>query len=220
MAGIIKAGQIRDVNGTPAVAFNFSDMSQRAEQFIEETQAKAKALISAAEADAKQIRKAAMERGKQDAVDQAIQASQTQINQQLRTLAPAIQQAIHSVNEIRQTWIKQWENNILKLAIQIAERIVRREVQQQPEISQTLIREALEMAAPQDKLQLYLNPQDYSALGDYVEELSKEFSQLSPLEVHSSPDIQPGGCRLVTDHGTIDQQIDSQLQRVYEELAQ
>ncbi|MFT5528278.1 MAG: flagellar assembly protein FliH [Pirellulaceae bacterium] len=220
MAEIIKAGKIREQGGVEAVAFSFSDMSQRAEQFIQQTQAKANGIITKAESDAQQIRINAMAEGKQDAVDQAIQASQIRVNQKLKTLAPAIQQAIDSINEIRQTWLKQWEGNMLKLAIQIAERVIRREVQHQPEIPQTLIREALEMATPQSQLRLYLNPQDYESLGNYIEELTTQFSQLAPLEVRASSDIQAGGCRLDTDHGTIDQQLDSQLQRVYEELTQ
>ena len=220
MAGIIKAGNVKEEGGVKAVAFSFSDMSQRAEQYIHETQEKAKAIIAKAESDAEQIRTNAREQGKQDALKQAVQASQQQINQKLNTLAPAIQHAVNSINEIRQKWLKDWENNMLKLAVQIAERVIRREVQQHPEITQALIREALEMATPQTRLQLHLNPQDYEAMGEYATQLTQQFSHLAPLEVHASPEIQPGGCRLDTENGTIDQQLESQLQRVYEELTQ
>jgi flagellar assembly protein FliH len=41
---------------------------------------------------------------------------------------------------------------------------------------------------------------------------------LAPAEMIADPEISPGGCRIETLHGAIDQQFESQLARIEEEL--
>jgi len=42
---------------------------------------------------------------------------------------------------------------------------------------------------------------------------------IGDADVASDPSLSAGGCRVETRFGTIDQQIESQLQRIEEELA-
>jgi flagellar assembly protein FliH len=43
---------------------------------------------------------------------------------------------------------------------------------------------------------------------------------LAGAELSGDPQISPGGCRVETQFGTIDQQFESQLKRIEEELTQ
>ena len=107
----------------------------------------------------------------------------------------------------------------MHLATAIAARVIRREVRQQPDITLALVREALDLAAGSPNVRLHLNPEDYKSLGAQVRTLIDAMSALGDAEVTPDAAIGQGGCRVETRFGTIDQQIESQLTRIEEELA-
>jgi flagellar assembly protein FliH len=101
----------------------------------------------------------------------------------------------------------------------MAGRIVRSELQRRPEITLTLVREALELAAGSPGIRLHLNPEDHKTLGTQVSSLISAMSGIGSAEIVSDATISRGGCRVETRFGTIDQQFESQLKRIEEELA-
>jgi flagellar assembly protein FliH len=63
-----------------------------------------------------------------------------------------------------------------------------------------------------------VNPTDYENMGTQIDELSKALCGLAPSQIVADPEISPGGCRVETKFGAIDQQIESQLRRIEEDL--
>src|SRR5690606_15274472 len=99
-----------------------------------------------------------------------------------------------------------WEHEAVRLAAAIAEKIMRRQLEQQPEISLGLIREALELAGSSGHARLLLNPVDRESLGAQIETLTREMGRLAPAEIVGDPSIEQGSCRVETNFGAIDQQ--------------
>jgi flagellar assembly protein FliH len=136
-------------------------------------------------------------------------------------LAPALsalRQAAADLQQAKQAWLSHWEASAVHVAGAIAARITRRELSRQPEITLALVREALELAAGSPSVRLRLNPEDHKALGAQVRTVVDAISALGDAEVIADPQISPGGCRVETRFGTIDQQFESQLKRIEEEL--
>ena len=140
------------------------------------------------------------------------------VEQQLQTIVPALQQAVQSVLDARQVWQRHWEQHALKLATAIASRIVRREVQRVPLITVELVREALQLAAGNERITLRLHPTDHATLQDHITKLTAEMNSLTQTRVIADPAITAGGCRVDTEFGSIDQQLEAQLARITEEL--
>lgn len=220
MAGIIKAGrQTGEDRDTQSVAFNFDDMTVAADRYLEKIRRDAAQLVAAANQQAEQLRRQAQQEGRKLAVQQAEKEVTERIRQQLAGVLPALEQAVGQLQQARQDWIKQWEQNAVHLATAIAARIVRRELAQTPQITLDLIREALELASGSDHVQLRLNPDDHKSLGKGVEELAARLAKLAPADVVADPEVTPGGCIVTTEFGEIDQRIESQLARIEQELA-
>lgn len=219
MAAILKATGQQSVHTTPqAVAFNFDDVTAKAQAYLADVRGQAAGIVSDAQGQADQIRQQARRDGRQDAARDAEEAIQGKIEQQLQFLVPAISEAVVEVQRERTAWLRRWEQNVVTLAVAIAERVIRREVTAQPEISLDLLREALQMAAGMGKLRVHLHPQDRAALASNLAMVVAEMNQLAPTELIADEAITPGGCRVDTDYGSIDQQIESQLNRIREEL--
>jgi flagellar assembly protein FliH len=203
---------------TAGVAFNFDDMTGQAKKYLDQVRLDAAKIVVQAQQDAASIRAQAQAQGRQAAlaeVDQMIQ-------RQLATVIPALRQAILDIHQAKQTWLAQWETAAIHLAAEIAKRLIRGELTRQPnaqKIPLTLIREALQLAAGSGNVRLLLNPEDHKALQDQVQLLVKEMSGLGETQIVADAAISPGGCRVDTRFGVIDQTFEAQLTRIEEELS-
>ena len=219
MASVIKAAEgCSDVPGIQGVAFNFDDMTTQANRYLDKVRAEATQIVARAQKDAKSARVQAEAEGRragQAAVEQTIKQ---QLAQQMTTLLPALQQAVQDIRNAKQAWLTHWEKAAVHVAAVIARRVIRRELSRQPEISLALVREALELAAGSSQLRILLNPADHAALRPQVEVLAKELAPVGSVELVADPQITLGGCRVETQFGTIDQQVETQLARIEEEL--
>jgi flagellar assembly protein FliH len=216
MAGIIKAGtRTAPHEGAAAVAFQFDDMSSA---YLSKVRSEAEGIIKKARDEAARIRTQAMEEGRKAAL-QAVEATlKTKIEQQLASLIPALKQAVTQILDARQSWQRHWEQHALRVASAIASRIVRREIDKVPLITLDLVREALNLAAGNERITLRLHPDDQATLGDRASKLAQELGSLAEVRVVADPAISPGGCRVDTEFGSIDQQLEAQLARITEEL--
>jgi flagellar assembly protein FliH len=212
MATIIRA---TDQNmATASVAFNFDDMAGQAKQILDQIRLDAAKIVVKAQQDAATVRTQAQAQGRQAALAEVEQM----ITRQLATVIPALRQAILDIHQAKQAWLTQWETAGLHLAVEIARRLIRSELTKQPQIPLNLIREALQLAAGSGEIRLLLNPNDHQALGSQVQLLVQEMSGLGTTQILADASISPGGCRVETRFGTIDQTFEAQLARVEEEL--
>jgi len=213
MATILRAS---DAQSSPQVAaFNFNDLAAEAAQCLAEARADAADIVAKAEGQAADIRRQAAEAG----CKAAMQEFEKMVAEQVAPAIDALHETVAELHRAKQAWISHWETGAVHLAAAIAARVIRREVRRQPEITLTLVREALDLAAGSPNVRLHLNPEDYKSLGVQVRTLIDAMSALGDAEVTPDAAISQGGCRVETRFGTIDQQIESQLQRIEEELA-
>jgi flagellar assembly protein FliH len=216
MAGIIKsAGPLRAADGA---TFNFDDMAVRAGQYLEQVRKQAAQILAQAGKDAAALRAKAEQEGRAAAQKAVEQMVDQRVAQQMTTLLPALKQAVTGIQEAKQSWLRHWERQGVHAAAAIAARVIRREVRQAPEITLTLLREALELAAGSHDIQVQLNPTDHASLGRQAEQLIQELGRIAGARVVASPSVTPGGCRVETRFGTIDQTFEAQLARIEQEL--
>lgn len=218
MAGIIKSGEWHGGMTISSAAFNFEDISTRAESYLASVRAQAVQILNQAKTQVAAIEAEAQERGRQAAQEQAQRTSQKYVDERLQSLIPALEQSILAIQHSRETWLRHWERNTVRLATSIAERLMQRELSQSPEISLNWIREALELVTGESRVTLRLNPADFETLGERAKHLVASLSKVSAATVVPDPEIQQGGCRVDTDFGSIDQQLSQKLKRIEEDL--
>lgn len=219
MAGIIKAsGRQRPASSVPATAFSFNDVGAKADSYLERVRTAAAQIVAEATAEADEIRQLAAQEGR-DAAEQAASAiANERLEQQLESLMPALETAIASVLQSKDAWRKHWETAGVQLAVKIAERLLRREIDRSPQVTLDLIRESLQLAAGYGNIKLHLNPLDHQTLGGQAAQVAEQLAGLAPTDVISDADVTPGGCVVKTEFGQIDQRLESRLARIEEEL--
>lgn len=216
MATVIRSAS-KDA-GIAGQAFNFDDIAKSAENYLDKVRAEAKQIVTQANVEAKKIRDQADREGLRSAMTKVDEICTEKVGQQMKTLAPAIEQVVRKIDEAKHSWITHWETRAVELAGAIAARVVRRELTQQPEITADLIREALELAAGSANIRLLLHPDDHATLGTNVQQIISATGKIGDTEVVADESIAPGGCRVETRFGVIDQSVSAQIDRITEEL--
>lgn len=221
MATIIKAATHASHASAPDVrttAFDLVDMTSRADEYLQAVRREAGKIVQEAHRQAEEVRRAAEQAGHQAAKEAANRVLDEKVAQRMQTILPALQKAIDQVVDQRAHWYMRCESTLVRLATKIAERLVRREVSQHPQIQVAWIRECLEMASGAATVTLRLHPHDFEGLGSQVARVATEVGRLAPPEVIADDTIERGGCLLQTEFGSIDMQLAAQLARIEEEL--
>ncbi len=222
MATIIRKDGARQTSSghtAQPVAFSFADMRGQADSYLETVRNESAKIVHQAHRDAEKIRREAELSGRKAAEAAVERILDEKIAKRMATLIPALEQLVQQINDAKGELQNHWEQTSLKVSTAIAERIIHRELKNDPQITLDFIAEALRLAAGAADITLRMNPNDYANLGSQVERLAATLSQLAPTQIVADETISAGGCRVETRFGEVDQQIEAQLRRIEADLS-
>jgi flagellar assembly protein FliH len=221
MATIIRKDNSRPVpsgRDVGSVAFSFTDMRGQADDYLKTVQHEAAKIVQQAHQQAEQIRRQAEVAGRKAAEAAVERILDEKVARRMDSLIPALEQLIQQINDAKGELQTHWERSAVRVATAISERIIRREIAREPQITLEIIAEALRLAAGGAQITLRINPSDYENLGSQIHRLTETLCQLTPSAVKADPAITSGGCLVETKFGEIDLQIESQLRRIEQDL--
>lgn len=120
--------------------------------------------------------------------------------------------SILELGKLRSSLYAQVEREVVKLAVEVAKKIVHREIQVDKDIIQTLVRVALSHVAEKSAVTVHLSPADYSYLLEQRAELSQ--SEGRDISLLADKSIERGGCLIQTECGDIDARIEEKFKEV------
>lgn len=220
MATIIKPESFESASGTALrhVAYDLTDMAAEADDYLGGVRREANKIVEQARREAEAIRQQAEAAGRRAAEEAIERILDEKVAKQMKTLTPALQSAVAQIQEARQDWLRHWEAAAVDLAAGIAARLVRGELSRRPEITVAWVREALELVTGCGEIAIQLNPSDRQALERQVSQLSAAMHPTATVKLVDDSMIAPGGCRVVTEFGSVDMQIETQLERIKAEI--
>jgi type III secretion protein L len=112
--------------------------------------------------------------------------------------------------EIRDKTLSETEQDILRLAVKLAEKIIGREIKTDKSAVVDIVANALRNAKRQDKLTIRVSQKDYSTVQEKFAELSQS-SRTSYVDIVPDPRVTLGGCIIESEVGTIDARLETQL---------
>lgn len=110
------------------------------------------------------------------------------------------------------------ENEIIDLAFKIAEKIIKKSVDNDKETIRRVLREALKKVPVSKKLTIIVNLDDLDHIKEIKQKLFSEIHGVENIEIIEDSSIERGGCILETSIGTINATIKSQLETLFEKL--
>jgi flagellar assembly protein FliH len=179
-------------------------------QFLERAREQGAAMVSVAREQAESIAQGAREQGFEVGYNEGIERAEAAVLERLAIAEHLVQQ----VREAREQALASCERDLVELAFQIAEKVVRQRVAADPDATVGVLEHALRKAFVRDGLTVLCNPADLERLAGASERLQMRVGSLTGLSLIGDRRISQGGVVVRTDAGDIDATIESQLERL------
>ncbi|MEK0316042.1 FliH/SctL family protein [Cohnella sp. 56] len=214
----LKERIVQDAEETAAKILQ--EAAETARQIQDDAEAEATAWWdSRREADADYVEEAkrqGYEEGFAAGSEQAEQQTYARMEQMLEEARRVVLQAYEAKARI----IAESEQFVVGLSCQIAGKIVRRSLDNAPELAVDLMKQALARRKEQGAITLCVAPEQFEFVEAARDELSLAVDAQAELQIVPDPSVQDGGCVIRSAYGSIDARIDTQLESIREELLQ
>ena len=118
---------------------------------------------------------------------------------------------VSNIHESHASFFRAAERQVVDLSLQIAQKVVEREIENMPDLAVNVVRAALEEMDARTAVRVRVNPDD-------VEVLRRRWSQVVPssvgadrIELQPDQHVTSGGAIIETNHGEVDAQFESKL---------
>jgi hypothetical protein len=135
-------------------------------------------------------------------------------------LVSQISSVLAQLNSLRQVVRFQAEEELVKLALQIAKNVVAKEIKQNNSVIKNIVQAALHETEVQGKIYLFLHPDDYQFLLDSKSDLERYLSDEQTLLLRQNPEMEPGSIYVESDEEIISRSIEGQFDKLEESLTE
>ncbi len=145
--------------------------------------------------------------------DEATKKVQSETQKDIELMCQGLQKAIEGLKQERDTIWGQCEKEIVKLVLVMAKKVICREVSKGgSEVVEKVVAEAVDKVKGKKILRLHLIPVD---IEDFKRREVAEFiNGNKDYEIVSDTDIASGGCKVITDYGSIDARLETRWEGV------
>lgn len=176
---------------------------EAAASILDQAREEAAALIASAKQEADSIREAACQEGYQSGLDR--------LEQERSALADRFAEIeTQSAEQIEEQWAA-LEPELLKLAVEIAAKIVRQEVSANQELVLNTVKAGLRQLRDRRELKIRVNPADYEFVRERRDDIAGSCDGVRSLEVIDDRRVDQGGCIIESSNGHLDGRIETQV---------
>lgn len=177
---------------------------------------RARAMVAQARAEADGIREAAREEGFRAGFQQGEEAGRRQagdeVARRLQALVTQMQRAAEEAEGRRDRALRQSGEDTVKLALAVAEKVVRRQIADGPAVTAAVLESVLKdlPVGLAGRVVARLNPGEHRLLAGSEGLLARVAGPVQ-VELVADPSVEPGGCHVETEMGSIDAGLETRL---------
>ena len=184
---------------------NASSPEEQANLILDEARDRADSVIAQARVEAERIRAAAYAEGREDATGK-LEAAGSALERRAAEFEAEVER------QIKESWTI-LEREVLKLSVEVAQKILRREVESD-EFVLTTVTDGLRQLRDKRDLKIRANPGDFRFLREHKEDLIASFDGIQSVDVIEDRRVDKGGCLIESTNGHLDGRIETQLKEV------
>jgi flagellar assembly protein FliH len=186
------------------------DPAALARSIIEQAERAAKARLDEATGESARILKEAYERGYEDGRAEAT----AKVMERAREFLEYLESLARGVAEAAEDAVRAAEDTVADLAIEVAEKILRHEVSVDGSVVLEMVRESVEKAKAGGSVRIRVSAWDLERVKDFREELIRMADDVEAIEIIEDPRVEPGGCIVDTEFGSVDARLGTQLREI------
>lgn len=175
--------------------------SAKARELLQKAQREAEAILRNAEEESAKQRQTGYDTGYQEGLAQT-----TELMVKARTE--------------QEQFIKNANRDLMDLAFKIAEKIIGKQLEMEPETIIGIVKQAMQTVRQSKQLTIRVHPEDAKILKENEEELQETLGRQRILDVMEDKKVHRGGCIIESEIGTVEAQLQTQLERLKKILLQ
>jgi len=211
--------------------FNLNDIAAEAQAMLEQARQQREALLAEARQqmaqereEARQAgwaagREAGLAEGRRTGHEQALQEARGDFGQRSEKVLQALGQLSEQFSGAKSELLWRAEQGTVALAAAIARKVVKKAGLIGSAVASENVKAALELVAQRTNVVIRVNGQDWEHLRQMCGGEAAELrARPGALTVEADAAIERGGCVLTTEQGQIDARLDTQVDRIADEL--
>ena len=164
-------------------------------------------LVSRAQEEAENIKKSAFEEGYRKGLEQA--------NNDIGQFRTNINQFLGAPKEV----FEYIAPDILEISIDIAKKIIKKEVESDPQVLIETIMDVLKTVSKNEpKINIRVKPQAAAFVKDTLPTVTYQYGIDAKINIIADPSVEDGGCIFQTNNGIVDASVDTQLEIIKKAL--
>ena len=203
------------------------DGAKREAQRLKDQSAKEiESLKAAAEQEAEKAKKEAYsqgystgeEAGFKDGYQAGYTKGKNQSIEETRGSLNMISRVIDELKAYRTQILNDARNDIVRMAISVAERVLHKEIMTDPNSVISVVKNAIKKINFKKQFMVHVNPLDLEVVQKQSAEVALLLDNYEILKFTGNPKVEPGGCIIQTESGTVDARVDRQFQEITEQV--
>lgn len=195
----------------------FKDEKAR-QNFIKEFNDKKYTILKNLNEEIEQLKAEAIKEGTKEGYEEGFSRGKAEVLKKFSENVEIIKKSHHQVNIFIQEIVKNSGKDILKLALSIAEKIIREKINENDEIVLNTLKFLLKTVPQVNKVIIYLNPIEFERIKKSSEEFAEILERYKEVKFIDDSRIEKGGVVVETELGNIDGQPGSQLEKLIREF--
>jgi flagellar biosynthesis/type III secretory pathway protein FliH len=152
--------------------------------------------------------------GEKSGFGQGERAGQEAAAEQLDGVLKSLAQQLSDLAHLQRRACRDLEKEMVRLALDVARKLVGREVQTDVETVAGIVREAVNRVEHAENITIRMNPADLQRLAELRPRLPEELAEAGRVRFEADASISSGGCRVESDSGDIDARLEQRFKIV------
>lgn len=191
---------------------------QKAQEIFENARQQAQELIETAENEALSRVDEITQQAHQEGFEAGRQEGLENITQELQDKILSVNNFAQSNFEIKNNIVKSAHLDIIKLVVEIAQKVCSKSLELDNDILKEITEKAIQSLKDKENITIIVNPDMAEKIYSISEELKEKIPQLSSIKIVEDTSVSPDGTIIESPMSRVDSRIKSQINEVAEKL--
>ncbi len=205
-----------------AVVLDLGDLARQGEEILARSRQQAQGVVAEAQRERERLLATASEEGRRAGFEEGLKQGRIEGRQaaldadaeEISRLVGVWEEAAARFEAQRDRLMGELRTDVLRLALAISERVVKRIVEIDEGLAAREVEAALSLVAANSRAVVAVHPDDRANVEGVVGGILRRFGRAGHVEVVEDPVVTRGGCVIRSARGSVDARVETQLQRI------
>lgn len=210
--------------------YNLNDFHVEAKLILESAKNQAEEILNATRADIQQKKLEAEKKGYQEGHQKGYKegfeqgfkegqkAATAEVEKKTAYLKDNLVRILTELEMNKADILQKAEADLIRLSIEISKKITHAKFSNEPELIHETVMQAIKFTSQKNDINIFIHPEDRIIIETFIPQLRSRFDELDKISLTDNPKIARGGCVVSSKAGLVDQTIDSQFQKITQQL--